>query len=141
MATPVTASPCRNPLSAINHAADACAAGDHTVDLGAKMLRDEHLPTLGAAVKAGKLRNATTLSFNALPCITTLPDLTGCEKLRILTCINAHALTSLPDLSTLPALEIVKLENCDRLEALPKLPPGVAWDESHVPEHLQPTLS
>ena len=112
------------------------ASGEATVDLGAKMLRDEHLPTLSAAINAGKFAGATTLSVNACPLITTLPDLRGMDSLRTLTCVNAHGLTMLPDLSTLPNLRIVKLENCNNLRELPQLPPGVEWEESHVPEHL-----
>ena len=125
-------------ISAFGHAVldNFAAAGEPTVDLGAKMLRDEHLPTLARHVQAGRFRTATTLSFNACPLITTLPDLTGCDALRTLTCVNAHGLTSLPDLSGLPSLVNVKLENCDQLRALPRLPPGVEWDENHVPEHL-----
>ena len=91
-------------------------------------------------MRAGRFGRATTLSVNACPLITTLPDLNGMESLRTLTCVNCYALTSLPDLSALPRLERVKLENCDQLRALPKLPQSVEWDDSHVPEHLRAAI-
>ena len=124
--------------SAIRRAA-AAAETDCTVDLGAKMIRDEHLQTLEAEIKAGKFCTTTTLSFNACPMITTLPDLTGMDSLRTLTMINATALASLPDLSSLSSLQCIKLENCHRLTALPKLRTGLEWDDAHLPEHLRTT--
>ena len=45
------------------------------MDLGAKMLTDEHMPTLRALIASGTLAKATTLSFNAISSLTTLPDL------------------------------------------------------------------
>lgn len=126
-------------ISAFGHAVieNAAASGETTIDLGAKMLRDEHMPTLAKAVASGRLAAATTLSFNACPEFTYLPELTGLSSLRTLTLINCHNLARLPDLSSLPALRIVKLENCDKLVELPKLPEGVTWEESSVPEHLK----
>ena len=126
-------------ISAFGHAVihNFAASGARHVDLGGKMLTDEHLPTLETSIRAGAFTGATTLSLNACPLITTLPDLTGMASLERLTLINASALRTLPDLSGLPALEQVKLESCDRLEALPKLPLGVKWDDVSVPEHLR----
>ena len=121
----------------IRNAADS---GEPTVDLGAKMLRDEHLPTLRKAIEEGKFKSATTLSLNACPEITTMPELNGMDSLRTLTLINAHSLQSLPDLSALPALKVVKLENCDKPKELPKLPAEVTWDACNVPEHLKGAL-
>ena len=129
-------------ISAFGHAVirNAADSGEPTVDLGAKMLRDEHLPTLRKAIEEGKFKSATTLSLNACPEITTMPDLNGMDSLRTLTLINAHSLQSLPDLSALPALKVVKLENCDKLKELPKLPAEVTWDACNVPEHLKGAL-
>ena len=90
-----------------------------------------------AAVDAGHFASATTLSLNACPLVTYLPDLSGMRSLRTLTLINASALERLPDLSSLPELRVVKLENCSNLAALPSLPPGIEWDDNHLPEHLR----
>ena len=121
---------------AIERAAERAALGEKLIDLGGKMLTDEHLPTLGAAIRAGHFKQATTLSFNACAWITTLPDLCGMGCLKRLSLINASALKALPDLSGLPALEVLKLENCNRLEALPLLPVGLDHGSSHFPSHL-----
>ena len=123
--------------AALRRAAKAVAAGDFCVDLGAKMLRDEHLPTLRALVASGALKAATTLSFNAISSLTTLPDLTGLDALRTLTMVNCTGLRRLPDLGGLPSLQTVKLENCVKLEALPALRPGLEYDENFLPEHLR----
>jgi hypothetical protein len=123
--------------AALRRAAKAVAAGDACVDLGAKMLRDEHLPTLRTLVESGAFNSATTLSFNAISSLTTLPDLTGLDALRTLTMVNCTGLRRLPDLSGLPSLQTVKLENCRQLEALPALRPGLEWDDNFLPEHLR----
>ena len=125
--------------SAFGHACitNFAASGEKTIDLGAKMLRDEHMPTLRECVASGALAATRTLSFNACPCVTALPDLAGMDSLRTLTTIGCTALESLPDLSVLPSLKHVKLEACTNLKALPKLPPGVEWDANHLPEHLR----
>lgn len=64
-------------ISAFGHAAirNGCAGEPITVDLGAKMLTDEHLPTLAAMMAEGRLSRTHTLSLNACPNITTLPPL------------------------------------------------------------------
>ena len=115
-----------------NHA----AAGQRTVDLGGKMLRDEHLSTLEAEIRSGRFRASTSLSLNANPLITTLPSLDGMDALQRLSLIGASSLTSLPDLSRLTSLELVKLEGCAHLRALPPLPQGVEWVDAHLPPHL-----
>ena len=128
-------------ISAFGHAVIRNAAAEHepVVDLGAKMLRDEHMPTLAQAVADGAFNETTTISFNACPLFSSLPDLTGMAALRTLTCINCTALRQLPDLSRLPSLQSVKLEACDQLQALPALPPSAHWVDAHLPEHLKPT--
>ena len=126
--------------AALRRAAEAVAAGDACVDLGAKMLRDEHLPTLRTLVESGAFNSATTLSFNAISSLTTLPDLTGLDALRTLTMVNCTGLRRLPDFSGLPSLQTVKLENCRQLEALPALRPGLEWDDNFLPEHLRSAM-
>ena len=141
-------------VSAFGHAvlvraAAACSPIEPLVDLGAKMLRDEHMPTLASLVRAGggsggsgsgSLRHATTLSLNACPLITWLPDLTGMDALRTLSCVRCRRLRTLPDLRGLLNLQNVKLEGCEQLQALPRLPDGVEYDEAQVPEHLREHL-
>ena len=130
-------------ISAFGHAvlrraAKSVADGDLCVDLGAKMLRDEHLATLRQLIEAGAFKTATTLSFNSISSMTTLPDLTGMDALRTLSMVNCTGLTHLPDLSGLPALNTVKLENCLRLKApLPKLRDGIEYDDMFLPKHLR----
>jgi hypothetical protein len=120
----------------LKHAA-VTVQSDPTIDLGAKMLRDEHMPTLGAMVAQGALSQATTLSFNACPMITFLPSLNGMDSLRTLSLVRCAAMASLPDLSALPSLKVVKLEGCEQLAALPKLPDGVEWEDCHLPSRFQ----
>ena len=128
-------------ISAFGHEvlkqASVAAETDPVVDLGAKMLRDEHMPTLAALIQAGGFKAATTLSFNACPMIQHLPSLDGMDALKTLSLINAHALKTLPDLSKLPSLQHVKLEHCDQLEALPKLREGLEYVDAHLPKHLR----
>lgn len=125
-------------FAVIRNAVGASRAGEAICDLGAKMLRDEHLPALKAASDAGELANVTTLSLNACQLISTVPDLSGMRRLSKLSLINCKSITSLPDLSALPALRVLKLEGCDALRALPQLPSGMNVEEDmSLPEHLR----
>ena len=126
----------------LRRAAKSVAAGDPCVDLGAKLLRDEHLRTLRALVQDGAFASATTLSFNAVTGLSTLPDLTGMASLRTLSMVNCTGLETLPDLSGLPALQTVKLEGCRKLQALPKLCEGLECNDAFLslPKHLRSGL-
>lgn len=130
--------------NAVAVAAAAAEGASCTVDIGAKMLHDEHVQALAAAAAAGALANVTTLSFNANPYMKVLPELTGMSKLRTLSLINCSSVTTIGSLAALTSLEIVKLEGCTSLAALPKLPRANAkWDDDpdavnfSAPAHLR----
>lgn len=130
--------------NAVAVAAAAAEGASCTIDIGAKMLHDEHLQALAAAAAAGSLVKVTSLSFNANPHMKALPELTKMPKLRQLSLINCSSLTTIGSLAALPSLQVVKLEGCTSLAALPKLPHANAkWDDDDAsfsflaPQHLR----
>jgi len=132
-------------FAVIHNAAAVAAAADGascTIDLGAKMLHDEHLQALAAAAAAGSFAKVTALSFNANPYIKYLPEFSGMPHLKSISLINCVALTTIASLTNLPSLETLKLEGCGSLAALPLLPRGAKWDADEdvvgfaAPEHL-----
>ena len=127
--------------AAIRNAAAVCGTESTIVDLGAKMLRDEHMPTLRRCIEEGAFASATTLSLNSCPDVTHLPELhPGMGCLKTLSLINCTSLARLPRLDALPCLKSVKLENCPLLQELPALPDGVSWDDAQLPDHLKRCL-
>mmetsp|Transcript_79568 Transcript_79568/g.158166 ORF Transcript_79568/g.158166 Transcript_79568/m.158166 type:complete len:237 (-) Transcript_79568:334-1044(-) len=114
-----------------------------TLDLGAKMLHDEHLEAFAVAAASGSLAKVTTLSFNANPYFKYLPMLTAMPNLKSLSLINCSSLTTIASLVSLPRLETLKLEGCSSLVALPQLPAHAKWDDDPdgvafaAPDHLR----
>ena len=132
--------------NAVAVAAAAAEGASCTIDIGAKMLHDEHLQALAAAAAVGSLAKVTSLSLNANPHMKALPELTNMPKLRQLSLINCSSLTTIGSLAALPSLQVVKLEGCNSLAALPKLPHASAkWDDDSdsapfsflAPQHLR----
>lgn len=129
-------------ISAFGHEVLRMAAGEEgrpspsSVDLGAKMLRAEHVPTLAALAESGGFAATRALSFNACAQLPELPPLDGMLALHTLSCINCAALRALPDLSGVPSLRVLKLEGCVALQRLPARPPSLDRDASTLPDHL-----
>ena len=124
--------------NALALAAAAKQGASCIIDIGAKMLHDEHAHALAVKAAEGALANVTTLSFNANPYVRDRGPARHTRRLRPHTpdtrryahrlersvCCSVHArryMTTLPSLTSMPRLRSLSLINCSSLTAIGSL--------------------